>query len=209
MKTIFIAMNFLLGIFIPAVGLAAFGDVAHYPAAAVLGVIVIALGAVCFWLATDALFSERLEERATLFAAVEPEVTAAPAPSVAEPDSRMKGIGLFFAAPFIGLAFLAATPIIGFGKLLVGPLVALAVLVRYGTTVAARKVFRSEILKRIGLAIVAPFIGLVFVMVMPYIGIGTLIWVGVRAIPFARWFSVRRAERFQANLEFVRITAER
>jgi hypothetical protein len=86
----------------------------------------------------------------------------------------LKNIALFFAAPFIGLAYIIALPFVG-----------LAVL----TVLAGRLAARYEAvnnaavaLKNVGLAIAAPMLGLVYVVFFPLIGLAVLAWLGGRAV---------------------------
>lgn len=79
-------------------------------------------------------------------------VTAAK--GVAGTGNRAKNIALFFAAPFIALAYLLAFPFVGIALL---------------AWIAA-------------LAIAAPFIGLALVTVGPIAGLGALAWTGVEAL---------------------------
>jgi hypothetical protein len=79
---------------------------------------------------------------------------------------RAKNIALFFAAPFIGLAYLLAFPVIGFGLL---------------AWTAAKAVMRSDTARPVALALAAPFIGLAFVTVGPIAGLAAAAWYGTRA----------------------------
>ncbi len=108
------------------------------------------------------------------------EVEVAPAvvetPAVEEPakQSVLKNILLFFAAPFIGLAYVIALPFVG--------MVALAIVAGR----AAREVEALNkvggILKHGGLLVAAPFIGLAYVTVFPFIALAMLVWLGGRAL---------------------------
>ena len=79
----------------------------------------------------------------------------------------VKNITLFFAAPFIGLAYLLAFPFIG-----------LAMLV----WIAGKAVAKSRTARRIGMLIAAPFITFAFVTIGPIAGLGALVWMGGRAL---------------------------
>jgi CheY-like chemotaxis protein len=108
------------------------------------------------------------------------EVEVAPAvvetPAVEEPTkiSVLKNILLFFAAPFIGLAYIIALPFVG--------MVALAIIAGR----AAREVEALNkvggILKHGGLLLAAPFVGLAYVTVFPFIALAMLVWLGGRAL---------------------------
>ncbi len=81
-------------------------------------------------------------------------------------------VGLFVAAPFIGLAYALFLPFYG-----------LALLAWMGT----RAVLGVTGLKRLGvflknvaLFIAAPFIGLAYALMLPFVGLGILAWMGIR-----------------------------
>jgi hypothetical protein len=101
----------------------------------------------------------------------------APAEAVAAPETAgnvLKNIVLFFAAPFIGLAYIVALPLVG--------LAVLAVLA--GRAVAKYEAVRTlgVALKNVALAVAAPFIGLAYVVFFPVIGLAMLAWLGGRAV---------------------------
>jgi hypothetical protein len=80
---------------------------------------------------------------------------------------RVKNVALFFAAPYIGLAYLLAFPFVGFAML---------------AWIAAKAAMKSDKARPIVLAIAAPFIALAFVTVGPIVGLGALAWTGVGAV---------------------------
>jgi CheY-like chemotaxis protein len=103
-------------------------------------------------------------------AVVLPAAAEAPAAAV----SALKNMVLFFAAPFIGLAYIVVLPFVGLGFLAV---------------LAARTAAKIEGVRTVGLvlkhcmmAIAAPFIGLVCVVFFPFIGLAMLAWIGGRAM---------------------------
>ena len=103
-------------------------------------------------------------------AVVLPAAVEAPAAAV----STLKNMVLFFAAPFIGLAYIVVLPFVGLGFLAV---------------LAARTAAKIEGVRTVGLvfkhcvmAIAAPFIGLVCVVFFPFIGLAMLAWIGGRAL---------------------------
>ena len=80
---------------------------------------------------------------------------------------RVKNVALFFAAPFVGLAYLLAFPAVGFALL---------------TWIAAKAVMKNDKARPIALVIAAPFIGLAFVTIGPVAGLGALVWYGAKAL---------------------------
>lgn len=82
--------------------------------------------------------------------------------------STVKNIALFFASPFIGLAYLVAMPLVGFGAL-----------IWFGGKALANK---FPAVKVIALLCAAPFIGLAYIVALPFCGIGMLAWFGAKAL---------------------------
>lgn len=108
------------------------------------------------------------EEAAVLPAAAEPAVAEAPGLG-----RVLKNIALFFAAPFIGLAYIAALPFAGAG---------------FMAWLAVRAIFKVKavrkaalVLKHVAMAIAAPVLGLAYVVFFPVIGLAMLAWLGGRA----------------------------
>ena len=111
---------------------------------------------------------------AVVEAVVLPAAAEAPLAVSAATLSALKNMVLFFAAPFIGLAYIVALPFVGLGVLAV---------------LAARAAAKFEAVRTIGLvlkhcvmAIAAPFIGLVCIVFFPFIGLAMLAWIGGRAM---------------------------
>jgi CheY-like chemotaxis protein len=102
------------------------------------------------------------------------EAPAIAAPAVATKESMVKNVALFFAAPFIGLAYLLAFPFIGLGML---AWMGGKELVKYR---AVRNV--AAFIKHFSLLVAAPVIGLAYIIALPFIGLAMLAWAGVRAI---------------------------
>ena len=105
--------------------------------------------------------------------------TAAPLPVAAAPvaaqaDSRLKNVALFFAAPFIGLAYFIAFPFIGLGVL---AWKGGQELIKFRV---ARKI--AGLLKHVTLLVAAPVLGLAYIIALPFIGIAMLAWTGARAL---------------------------
>ena len=102
------------------------------------------------------------------------EVAVTAAPAVAEEENVVKNIALFFAAPFIGLAYLLAFPFIGLGML---------------ALTGGRELMKHRASRRIvgvatnvAMVIAAPLIGLAYIVALPFIGLAMLAWTGTRAL---------------------------
>ena len=101
----------------------------------------------------------------------------APAEAAAAPETAgnmLKNIVLFFAAPFIGLAYIVALPFVG--------LAVLAMLA--GRTAAKYEAVKTAalVLKNVALVVAAPVLGLAYVVLFPFIGLAALAWMGGRAV---------------------------
>jgi CheY-like chemotaxis protein len=100
----------------------------------------------------------------------------AAAPGAAEPatrGSRAKDIALFFAAPFIGLAYAVLLPVVG-----------LAMLAWIGAQALAERpavAKRLPTLRYVATGVAAPFIGLAFVIALPIAGAAALAWTVAQA----------------------------
>jgi CheY-like chemotaxis protein len=119
--------------------------------------------------ARDALVAPAVAEETEALA------VAAEAP-VAESGSALsalKNIALFFAAPFIGLAYIIALPFVGLGAFAVLAVRALAKFESVRTT--------SLVMKNTTLVIAAPIVGLAYVVLFPFIGLALLLWMGGKA----------------------------
>ncbi len=121
------------------------------------------------------------QAEAAAIAAPQTEAAVAKAADVpAEPGTLRKiassagKVGLFVAAPFIGLAYALFLPL--FGIALLGWLAARALL-RYSTF---RKV--AVFVKNVALFAAAPFIGLAYAILLPFVGLGMLVWMAARAL---------------------------
>lgn len=101
-------------------------------------------------------------------------------PAIAEPAAAgrasaaalAKNIALFFAAPFIGLAYMIALPF--YGCAVLAYLLSTEAL-KFG---AVRTV--ATVLKHIAMVIAAPFVGLAYVVLFPFVGLALLSWLAVR-----------------------------
>jgi CheY-like chemotaxis protein len=98
----------------------------------------------------------------------------APAAEVARAGSMLGNILLFFAAPFIGLAYIMAMPF--YGLAMVAFLAARAA-AKNATVKAA-----AIVLKHVAMVIAAPFIGLAYVVLFPFIGLALLLWMAGKAV---------------------------
>jgi len=111
-------------------------------------------------------------------AAAVPQATVAPAaapePAVVAGESKVKNIALFFAAPFIGLAYLIAFPFVGLGVLV---WMGARELMKYR---AVRRAATAA--KNIAVLATMPLIGLAYVIALPFIGFAMLAWMGARAM---------------------------
>jgi CheY-like chemotaxis protein len=97
----------------------------------------------------------------------EAPLAEAPLAESATLASRLKNIALFFAAPFIGLLYIAALPFVGLGLL---------------AFMAARAAAKIEAVKTTAMVLAAPFIGLAFIVCFPLIGLAMLAAMGGRAV---------------------------
>jgi len=93
------------------------------------------------------------------------------ATTAAKVDARLvkhvKNVALFFAAPFIGLAYLLAFPFVGFAMMV---------------WIAGKAAMKNDKARLVVFAIAAPFIALAFVTVGPIVGLGALAWTGAGAL---------------------------
>ena len=98
----------------------------------------------------------------------------APAAEVARAGSMLGNILLFFAAPFIGLAYIVAMPFYGLAMvaLLAGRIAA------KNATVKAT----AMVLKHVAMMVAAPFVGLAYVVLFPFIGLALLLWMAGKAV---------------------------
>jgi CheY-like chemotaxis protein len=105
----------------------------------------------------------------------EPETAAIDdaAPAPAQPQSTAKNVALFFAAPFIGLAYMLAFPLVGLGML---AWMGAQSMMKY----PAVKKFAAGF-KTAGMIIAAPLIGLFFILTLPLVGLVMLVWTGAKA----------------------------
>ena len=108
---------------------------------------------------------------ATATVAAAPE---APVAEIAPAGSMLGNILLFFAAPFIGLAYIMAMPFYGLAML---ALLAGRVAAKNATVKAT-----AIVLKHVVMVVAAPFIGLAYVVLFPFIGLALLLWMAGKAV---------------------------
>ncbi len=104
----------------------------------------------------------------------EAPVVEAPVEAPAPKGSWLKNVVLFFASPFVALAYIIAMPFVGIGMLTYFAAKAA------GKNATVAKVGR--VLRNIGLLIAAPFIALAYVVLFPFVGLAMVIWMGGRAL---------------------------
>lgn len=108
-----------------------------------------------------------------------PASAEAPAAAPSTTAVTLKNIALFFAAPFIGLAYIVALPFVGLGVF--------AMLA--GRAAAKIEVVKTTglVLKNVGMVFAAPLLGLIYVTLFPFIGFALLMWMaGKAAVAWAR-----------------------
>ena len=94
--------------------------------------------------------------------------------AVKEEGRRAANIGLFLAAPFIGLLYAMALPFVGMGMIAwIG-----------GKALLKTQAFPLMLnaTKDVTLFVAAPFIGLAYAVALPFLGLGMLLWVGGKAL---------------------------
>jgi CheY-like chemotaxis protein len=107
-------------------------------------------------------------------AAPEAAPEAVPAGRAAKVGRVVKNVALFFAAPFIGLAYILAFPFVGLGML-----------VWFG----GKALMKHEGVRRfaaaagkVAMVVGGPLIGLAYIIVLPFAGLAMLAWMGGRAL---------------------------
>jgi len=102
-----------------------------------------------------------------------PTAAEAPKPEPAAHGNALLNVLLFFAAPFIGLAYIVAFPFVGIGIMAV-----------LATRPAAKNNTLRTIgvtLKHIAMVFAAPVLGLAYILLFPFIGLASLLWLAGRA----------------------------
>ena len=115
-------------------------------------------------------------------AAVIAQPAAAPAHRRARNASRfLKNVALFFAAPFVGLAYILAFPVVGLGMLAWMAIQAQKKKSEEAAKIQPAAPAKPSALKTITMVIAAPLIGLALVVAGPIVGLGLLLWFGFQA----------------------------
>lgn len=86
-------------------------------------------------------------------------------------ENRARNIALFFAAPFIGLAYALMLPMVGMGMLL-----------WEGGKAFAKNASAMAAARRVAMLAVAPILGLAFALLLPVVGLAMLAWTGAQAL---------------------------
>jgi len=126
------------------------------------------------------LSPEMIEDSARdALAAPAPQVVALPAaetPAAApsRTGSALLNILLFFAAPFIGLAYIVVFPFVGLG--------AMAIFAARTANKNPRIHAIGVTMKHVSMVLAAPVFGLVYILLFPFIGVVSLLWLAGRAL---------------------------
>ncbi len=125
--------------------------------------------------ARDALMGGRDEDAAT---DVLPsfEFPAAPAEPEAAEFSRGKRLAIVLGAPFLAAGYVLVLPFAGLAAMVGIPAW------HGGRALARRVVPKRAWYKDVALLLAAPLLGLLYVSVMPFVGLGMLAWMGVTAV---------------------------
>jgi hypothetical protein len=102
----------------------------------------------------------------------------APAEAPEATGSALKNVALFFAAPFIGLAYIVALPVVGLGFM---AMLAWRAAAKYDAVRMA-----ARVVKNIGMVVAAPAIGLAFIALFPFIGLASLLWMAGKGVAGVR-----------------------
>jgi CheY-like chemotaxis protein len=86
----------------------------------------------------------------------------------------IKNVLLFFAAPFIGLAYIIALPFVGLGIFAV---LATRLALKYDAVRTA-----GLLIKHVAMVFVAPLVGLAYVIAFPFLGLAALVWLAGKAV---------------------------
>ena len=107
---------------------------------------------------------------------------AVPAPGGARSIARfVKNVALFFAAPFVGLAYILAFPIVGLGMLAWMAMQAQKKKAEEAAKLQPAAPGKQSALKSFSLMLAEPFMDLAFFIVGPILGLCMLAWFAVQA----------------------------
>lgn len=106
--------------------------------------------------------------------AVLPGLAEAAEPQAVAGESPLKKVGLFLAAPFIGLVYAVMLPFVGLGAL------AYMTIKAFAKSSAPARLLAFA--KNVALFFAAPFLGLAYALLLPVVGMGTLAWMGIKAL---------------------------
>lgn len=117
-----------------------------------------------------------LERDAVAAPAEAPVAPVGPMPGTAPLPGAWKKLGLVVAAPLLGLAYVVVLPLAGLVALVAVPL-------WYGGRALARRARGMKTwVRNVALFFAAPFVGLAYVIALPFVGLGMLAWMGVKAV---------------------------
>jgi len=132
--------------------------------------------------AQKALSGKDATAQGTAEAAIIAQPAAAPAHRQARNAGRLlKNVALFFAAPFVGLAYILAFPVVGLGMLVWMAIQAQKKKSEETAKFQPAAPAKPSALKTITMMITAPLIGLALVVAGPIVGLGLLLWFGFQA----------------------------
>ena len=115
-----------------------------------------------------------LEKRAAPAVVAEAAVAAPAEAAAGGLGTTLKNIALFFAAPFIGLAYMLIFPFVGLGML--AAMGGKELMKRERARKAAQRA------KTVGMFMAAPFIGLAYIVVVPVAALVVLAWMGGKSL---------------------------
>jgi CheY-like chemotaxis protein len=108
--------------------------------------------------------------------AAAPAARADPSPAAVPAIELVKHPAFVFLAPMLGLVYVLVLPFAGLLTLFAVPFW------YAGKALAKRAGGMKTWLRNVALFIAAPLVGLVYVLALPFVGLGMLAWIGVRAI---------------------------
>lgn len=105
-----------------------------------------------------------------------PVVHVEPLPEVASVPGAGKKLALIVGAPLLGLAYVLVLPFAGLAMVLGLPL-------WYGGKALAKRVGGLKTwIKNVALFFAAPFVGLAYVVALPFVMVGMFAWMGIKAV---------------------------